>query len=379
MRLAFVLFEWFPYGGMQRDLIKVVKACQERAQPHIAIYCLRWNGPKPEGVELHEVKVTGLSAVARRAAFERFVQEKVAGRYDKVVGFNRMAGLDYYFGADNSFTWRAFNQRSWWYRLTSRARHYMRQERAVFGSDSRTIALLLSPLQRKQYEAAHGTPAARLIDLKPGIERKHCATENAEQQRKAFRAAQGLRNDDLLVLQVGSSFNTKGVDRSLAALASLPAQLKERVHYLLLGQDQPEPWLQKARQVGIASVRIEAARPDIPDCMQGADLLLHPSRHESAGMVILEAIVAGLPVLTTASCGYAFHVERAAAGCVCAEPFRQERLNELLRTMLESDRRAWRANGIAYGREQDLYDMPQQVAELLLNEGAQSPKDDGNG
>jgi UDP-glucose:(heptosyl)LPS alpha-1,3-glucosyltransferase len=367
MRLACVLFEWFPYGGMQRDLVKVVKACQAYADVAIDIHCLRWNGPQPQGATVHEVPVPGFTSTARRANFERYVQERVAGNYDQVIGFNRMAGLDYYYGADLSFTWRALHQRSWWYRQTPRARHYMRQEQAVFGAESPTVALLLSPLQRAQYEAVYHTPKARLVDLKPGIARDHCATAQAPEQRAAFRARLGLREDELLVLQVGSSFNTKGVDRSLLALASLPDALKQRVHYLLLGQDKSARWLRRANRLGLERVRIEAGRPDIPDCMQGADLLLHPSRNESAGMVILEAVVAGLPVLTTANCGYAFHVEQAGAGRVCAEPFMQQNLNDALKIMLESDRSAWRANGIAYGRTQDLYGMPQQVAELLLS------------
>ena len=369
MRLAFVLFEWFPYGGMQRDLVKVVKACQRYPDTHIDIFCLRWNGDHPDDVRITEVPVRALTATGRRAKFERFVQERVAGHYDVVVGFNRMAGLDYYFGADNSFTWRALHQRSWLYRQAPRARHYMRQEAAVFGPESRTISMLLSPLQRTHYEAVHATPSSRLIDLSPGIGRQHCATDQAPLQRAAFRAAQGIGDEELLVLQVGSSFNTKGVDRSLLALASLPAELKEKVHYLLLGQDKAERWLQRANALGLQRVSIEAGRPDIPDCMQGADVLLHPSRHESAGMVILEAVVAGLPVLTTASCGYAFHVQQADAGLVCAEPFAQDALNTKLTTMLQSDRSVWRANGIDYGRTHNLYDMPQQVAALLMGRG----------
>ena len=62
----------------------------------------------------------------------------------------------------------------------------------------------------------------------------------------------------------------------------------------------------------------------VPELLLAADLLIHPSLKESAGMVILEAIVAGLPVLTTSSCGYAFHVEQAQAGVVCPMPFQQE-------------------------------------------------------
>ena len=55
--------------------------------------------------------------------------------------------------------------------------------------------------------------------------------------------------------------------------------------------------------------------------MAAADLLVHPARYDTAGTVILEGIVNGLPVITTAACGYARHVEAANAGSVLKEPF----------------------------------------------------------
>lgn len=61
--------------------------------------------------------------------------------------------------------------------------------------------------------------------------------------------------------------------------------------------------------------------------MSAADLLLHPAVQEAAGIVLLEAIVAGLPVLTTEVCGYAHYINAAQCGVVIPEPFAQEVLN----------------------------------------------------
>lgn len=82
--------------------------------------------------------------------------------------------------------------------------------------------------------------------------------------------------------------------------------------------------------------------------------------------MLLEAAIVGLPVLTTASCGYAFHILEAGAGLVCAEPFDQAELNRNLRSMLTSgDRAVWRSNGIAYGRQEMLYAMPKVAVDYL--------------
>ena len=100
--------------------------------------------------------------------------------------------------------------------------------------------------------------------------------------------------------------------------------------------------------------------------LQGGDLLLHPAYYENTGTVLLEAVVAGLPVLTTAACGYAFHVEAARAGRVIGEPFAQAELDRALASMLVSPQRAeWRRNGIAYGRSHDLYGMPELAAAAI--------------
>lgn len=364
---AFVLFHWFPHGGLQQDLVKLVLACQPAAA--ITIYTMRWDGAQLPGVETVVVPARGWTATARRRAFAAFIQREVSGRYTAVVGFNRLPGLDWYFAADTCFATRAA-QRSWLYRLTPRARQYLAFEQAVFGATSKTRILLLSPQQREQYQRHYHSADERLFNLPPGISRAHCAGQDADLKRSSARKELGIAEHEVLVLQVGSGFHTKGVTRSLLALALLPAELKARTRYVLIGRDDPDVWLYRARAFGLRdNVRILPPRDDIPRLMQGADLLLHPSLHESAGMVLLEAVVAGLPVLTTAACGYAFHVETAQAGVVLPEPFEQGRLNQALRHLLQSDRRVWRDNGVVYGQTQDLYDMPQKAAKLLLTGG----------
>lgn len=95
--------------------------------------------------------------------------------------------------------------------------------------------------------------------------------------------------------------------------------------------------------------------------MAAADLLLHPAYQEAAGIVLLEAITAGLPVLTTAVCGYAHYIVDANCGEAIAEPFRQETLNEILRKALtqSSLRQAWAENARHYADTQDLYSLPE--------------------
>jgi UDP-glucose:(heptosyl)LPS alpha-1,3-glucosyltransferase len=361
MRLCCVLFNWFPHGGLQQDVLKIAEACRARAQ--VTILCMRWDGPQPQGIAVRELPARGWSRTARRADFVARVQA-LRSEFDVVLGFNRMPGLDYYFAADSCFAQKA-QQRSWLYRLAPRTRQYLAWEQAVFAPDSHCISLLLGPQQQTEYQSCYGTPAARLQMLPPGIRREFMAPQQPGPERAQLRQELGLGDSELLVLQVGSGPRVKGVERSLRALAALPAALAQQVHYVHIGRGDTGPAQRLARQLGLQRTQFLGGRDDVLRFMRAADLLLHPSLQESAGMVLLEAVVAGLPVLCTASCGYAWHVEAAGAGLVCPEPFRQQELDRLLQQMLQADRSEWQHAGIAYGRSQALYDMPQAVADIV--------------
>jgi UDP-glucose:(heptosyl)LPS alpha-1,3-glucosyltransferase len=364
MRLGLVLFNWFPQGGLQQDVVKVARACQGQAD--VTIYCMGWEGEQLSGVNTVVQDSRRFSKVGKRQAFADYVLQQVKPTVDVLVGFNKLPGLDYYFAADTCFAQKVAT-RPWWYKLAPRTRQYLRFETSVFGPDSNTVSLLLSRQQQLEFSTHYQTPAHRLFTLPPGIDRKHCADADASVLRAAFREKLGIAASELIVLQVGSSYGVKGVERSLLALAALPADLKERVHYCLLGRDKhADRWLQRAESTGLGK-RVHFLPPlqSVPEAMQGADVLLHPSLYESAGMVILEAVVAGLPVVTTAACGYAHHVSDAGAGLVCPEPFDQVTLNSLLVNALSSERGHWRENGIGYGHRNNLYDMPKVVADIL--------------
>jgi len=367
MTLVFLIYHYFPYGGQQRDFLRILRACVARGQ-QTRVYTMEWKGERPQGVEVEILPITAWRRHTQYTRFARAVAERVASQpADVVIGFNRMPGLDIYYAADSCFAEKVEKSRGFYYRFTGRARHFLAFERAVFGEASRTSALVLSPLQKMGYVHHYPDCSARLYEVPPGLARDRQAPDNLRERRAAFRQLHGFAVDDILLLQVGSGFVIKGVDRSLRAIAALPERLRNRVTFLIVGQDKPAKFQRLAGQLGIGErCRFLGGRSDVPDFLFGCDLLLHPAYSESAGYTLLEATVAGLPVLTTDTCGYAFHIERARSGQVCASPFHQEDLDGRLRAMLDSLADApWSYNGIHYGRTAELYDMPQAVADLI--------------
>ena len=51
MQLAFVLYKYFPFGGLQRDFMRIALECQQRGH-QIRVYTLIWEGDVPPGFEV---------------------------------------------------------------------------------------------------------------------------------------------------------------------------------------------------------------------------------------------------------------------------------------------------------------------------------------
>lgn len=371
MQLAFCLYKYFPFGGLQRDFLRIARICVARGHV-VRVFTLEWQGERPEGLEIEVVPVRGLTSPARYRRFTAALQRELATRpADRVVGFNKMPGLDFYYAADPCYAEKAQARRGRLYRLSGRYRHFMAYERAVFEPQAKTQIMMLSTVQLPLFVHHYGTPPERIHLLPPGVATDRRAPPDADRIRAATRSALGIDDEQLVVLQIGSGFRTKGLGRSLTALAALPAELRHRTRLLVIGQDDPGPYRAQARVLGIGNqVTIVSGRDDIPQILLAADLLIHPAHAENTGTVLLEAVVAGLPVLTTAVCGYAHYVVEADAGRVLTEPFAQAALNGALAVMLRDDqaRTAWSRNGLAWADTADIYGLHERAADIILGD-----------
>lgn len=368
MTIAFCLFRYFPYGGLQRDFLRIAQQCGA-AGYGVRVYVLSWAGDVPAGFDVVRVPVRGWRNHTQAARYIDWVQAHlVRNPVQLVVGFNRMPGLDVYYAADVCYAERA-SQFGWWRRLTGRHRFFVGCERAVCGAGGARRLLLLSAAQQAAFARHYDTHAARMSLLPPAINRDRMAPANADAVRARMRASLALRDDEWLLLAIGSGFRTKGLDRSIRALAAVPLELRARTRLLAVGQGSPGSLQRLARRLGVGDrVNIQPGRDDIADLLQAGDLLIHPARLENTGTVLVEAIVAGLPVLTTGVCGYADHVRAADAGCVLDGDFSQPGFDALLATMLRSPKRPqWRANGIAYGQSHNVYDGSSEAVRLILD------------
>ena len=123
---------------------------------------------------------------------------------------------------------------------------------------------------------------------------------------KAFARRQlGFADDEKIVLYVGRFAALKGIDRLLKAMVHL--RHHKRLKLVIIGGDghgapELEAFQRLSSELGINDMisfigRIEQG--DLPPYYSAADLLAVPSYHESFGIVALEALACGTPVVAT--------------------------------------------------------------------------------
>ncbi len=86
MQLAFVLYKYFPFGGLQRDFMRIALECQQRGH-QIRVYTLIWEGDVPPGFEVLVAPVKALFNHRRNEKLYAWIQADLAKRpVDRVVG-----------------------------------------------------------------------------------------------------------------------------------------------------------------------------------------------------------------------------------------------------------------------------------------------------
>lgn len=367
-KIAVCLYKFFPFGGLARDAVRILSLCHQQGY-QIDMFVMECHGEIPDGFNIEVIETKGLSNHQKVANFIQQFHARIAeGHYDLVIGFNKIPGLDLYYAADPCYLDRVKSQCDYaLMKHNPRVKFYSACEEAVFNPSATTVTLMISDVQRDLFKKQYGTQDERLIMLPPGIDPSRKRPEDWQQQRQQLREQFSIQQDEFLLLMVGTGFKTKGVDRSIAALADLPAKLKNKTRLFIIGEGDATPYEKQAKQAKVSDrVEFFGGRGDIPQFLLAADLLVHPARKENTGTVILEAMVAGLPVLVSDVCGYASHVSRSGSGLLIASPFKQDEFDLKLITMLSRERLAkWSDNAINYAQTEDLYSMPEKAAAII--------------
>lgn len=247
-----------------------------------------------------------LSLLARVAWFSSvgtaLVRRRLRGRRDVVsICHNDALAGDIY--VNHGIVQAAMRARGrYWWRMLRNPLHLMTtlRDRARYaGAAGHRVVVNLVTAEEPALRRAY--PGLRVPTVVIGngvdIDRYVVPTEG---ERAGARRALGLGPDEWVLLFVGHEYDRKGLHHAIDSLDHLP----DSTHLVVVGgtADMVRHVAAPLAVRGLAGrVHFVGSDPDPRRYFHAADVFVFPSAYESYGLVVLEALASGVPVVATAT------------------------------------------------------------------------------
>jgi UDP-glucose:(heptosyl)LPS alpha-1,3-glucosyltransferase len=203
---------------------------------------------------------------------------------------------------------KLLSPRFWNWRRQLRATEHRQMSSAL-------CVIAVSELVKDLLTTMYGFTAARIAVVPNGVDTLRFSPAQRGADRDAGRRALGLGNE-VAFLCVAHNFRLKGVDTALQAIASL-APRHPGVRLVVAGDGAIDEYRRKATQLGVNDrVSFLGKVDEIRPVYAAADVLIHATHHDACSLATLEALAAGVPVITTRVNGAAGRFDGTDAGLV---------------------------------------------------------------
>ena len=188
--------------------------------------------------------------------------------------------------------------------LNGKHRDLLRLEDALLAKGGAGRVIANSRMVAEEITRIYGYPSSKIDIVANGVP-VMAFRPNAE-QRSTERAALGLNDDDVALLFVGSGWERKGLR---FAIDAIEASGDSRMRLLVAGRGNQRKYKSRcAHFLGVVR--------DLPPLYAAADIFILPTLYDPFSNASLEALAAGLPVITTRANGLSEVIEDGVHGTV---------------------------------------------------------------
>jgi 1,2-diacylglycerol 3-alpha-glucosyltransferase len=236
--------------------------------------------------------------------------------------------------------------------------------RAVSRSQCNAVDVIIAPSTPMAEVLRDYGARARIEVIATGLDMEVFERGNGDR----FRAAHGIEPDRPVVLHVGRVAFEKNIGFIVDVFGDVVAQVPDAL-LIIAGEGPALPALRRhVRDRGLAEcVRFVGyldRSSELLDCYRSADVFAFASNTETQGLVLLEAMAVGTPVVSTAVLGTKEILARGCPGAIVAREHRAEFARAVVTVLTERSLRAQlSAGGKAFVR--DKWSSRQMAGRLL--------------
>jgi UDP-glucose:(heptosyl)LPS alpha-1,3-glucosyltransferase len=204
----------------------------------------------------------------------------------------------------------------------------LEDESRLMTSPETRMVLAVSGLVRDQLIRWYNIPEAKITVIPNGID---TARYSEALDREAVRRRFGMKPDGLVLGFLGNEFDRKGVQtiiEALPLLGDIPLDV------FIAGADDPAPFQRRAGQLAVSDRIHFVGRVADPEVfLRVLDVFVFPVNYEPFGMVVTEAMAAGVPVITARTVGAVENMSDEREGLFLADPLSASELAASMRRL----------------------------------------------
>ncbi len=287
-----------------------------------------------ERLTVHTIETGGGLRALRTLRFSSKVDQLLAGRqYDVVHAITPCLAADVYQPRSGTVPETvernlAMRQSSASRALKRIANHFNLKQRAMLRLERQLVCRTRPPVvvAISEYVCRQLTHHYRLNGdsiqlIYNGVDYQPCSAEQRRLDRAAVRELYGVTEGQVLALVIAHNFKLKGVAPWLAALRLLRRRHGHKFKTVIIGKASARPYVRLAHSLAVSDVAMFVGPTQrTREFFHAADVLVHPTYYDPCSRVVLEAMLCGVPPVTTRFNGAAEVITDGGTGKIIASP-----------------------------------------------------------
>lgn len=219
-------------------------------------------------------------------------------------------------------SWRRLHRRLYYRLLTALERRVYRKRNVTLAAVSFRTAQLV--------ETTFGREDVAVVPN--GVDSLQFSPARRCTRRELARLNKNLHPTDCVLLLVGNDWRVKGLGTVLEAMSLMR---ESPVRLIAAGSEDADSWRAEAIRLGVEDqcVWLSTGGVDIIDLLAAADIYVSPSREDSFGLPVAEAMACGLPVITSRFAGVSELIRNGADGFIVDDPMDAAALAAIIGTL----------------------------------------------
>ncbi|MBO4553192.1 glycosyltransferase family 4 protein [bacterium] len=329
-------------GGAERFTTNLVKSMLKRGHD-VTIACYSWDKQYEElGIKFIRIPSPGFF----KDPWEEYSKslkeeiEKLEVKPDIICGLTQMYPQDVHRFAGGIYAYWLPKKypRTWFFqKFMPRNRRILEFEKKIYDPQNLKYAVAISEMDKALLKKYYAFPEERIITIYNGIDQTEFHNKGREEARQKLTQANAIDPQKRIVLFSANNYKRKGLPEAVEALL----KTKDPSRFALVVIGKPDKGLRSAlkRKIGDSFQTVWLSRVDDPaEYYRGADLMLFPTHYDSFANVTAEAMLCGLPLITTKDAGGAEMVTPGVNGFVVENSSKTKEMAEALDFLLDGEK-----------------------------------------